>query len=51
MGMVLRIKNTNIRLLPGNFKILHFQLTEKQNFPPKGYPDNSKLIFCLEILN
>lgn len=45
MGMVLRIKNTNIRLLPGNFKIHHFQLIEKQNFLPKGNPDNSKLIF------
>lgn len=45
MGMVLRIKNTNIRLLPGNFKIHHFQLIEKQNFLPEGNPDNSKLIF------
>lgn len=45
MGMVLWIKNTNIRLLPGNFKIHHFQLIEKQNFLPKGNPDNSKLIF------
>lgn len=47
MGMAFRIKNTNIRLLLGNFKIHHFQLIEKQNFPPKGNPDDSKLIFVL----
>lgn len=48
MGTVFRIKNTNMRLLPGIFKIHHFQLIEKQNFPPKGNPDDSKLIFVLK---